>query len=416
MKIFVCDNLFNNSNISGYNSLLLNNMLDTCKEDCIVFFLEDVEKNYKIYDYLNEIDKFNHYFWCENLKELFEYNIIVTSTELLNDELLFYNKSNIIYYFCEKTNINFNEKFNNREKYLFLADYDRINELDKRFFTKIYTFNNCFVDNNKVEFVRFNLKRNDIVSLFDNNTKENIKINLGIKEDFIVIFIHLFDNLFYDTLDRIILSIYELKKTHKIYPIFYWPLDKEIEKTITKKDIILYNEKMYYKFYDLDIPIDIKNSEYIINNDDIESYNIKFSINKEYSLTIKDYILNVLNKYLNDEYTLITKIDDYNLLQNIYMSDIYIPITEKLSYLTLLSQYYKTYTIFTNDSNNTQEYCIFGDIPLLNSNDYIHCAITNRIKRNLRVEDMKNSIENYIKNKENPFFLYKREFCEYLFG
>jgi hypothetical protein len=416
MKIFVCDNLFNNSNTTGYNSLLLNDVLETSKDDCIVFFLEDVEKNYKIYDYLNEIDKFNHYFWCENLKELFEYNIIVTSRELLNDELLFYNKSNIIYYFCEKKNINFNEKFNNREKYLFLADYDRISELDKRFFTKIYTFNNCFVDNNKVEFVRFNVTRNDIVSLFDNNTKENIKINLEIKEDFIVIFIHLFDNLFYDTLDRIILSIYELKKTHKIYPIFYWPLDKEIEKTITKKDIILYNEKMYYKFYNLDIPIDIKNSEDIINNDDIQTYNIKFSINKEYSLTIKDYILNVLNKYLNDEYRIITKIDDYNLLQHIYMSDIYIPITEKLSYLTLLSQYYKTYTIFTNDSNNTQEYCIFGDIPLLNSNDYIHCAITNRIKRNLRVEDMKNSIENYIKNKENPFFLYKREFCEYLFG
>jgi hypothetical protein len=416
MKIFVCDNLFNNSNITGYNSLLLNDVLQTSKDDCIVFFLEDVEKNYKIYDYLNEKHQFNHYFWCENLKQLFEYNIIVTSRELLNDELLFYNKSNIIYYFCEKKNINFNEKFNNREKYLFLADYDRINELDKRFFTKIYTFNNCFVDNNKVEFIRFNLKRNDIASLFDNNTKENIKINLEIKKDFIVIFIHLFDNLFYDTLDRIILSIYELKKTHKIYPIFYWPLDKEIEKTITKKDIILYNEKMYYKFYNLDIPIDIKNIEDIINNDDIETYNIKFSINKEFSLTIKDYILNVLNKYLNDEYTLITKIDDYNLLQHIYMSDIYIPITEKLSYLTLLSQYYKTYTIFTNDSNNTQEYCIFGDIPLLNSNDYIHCAITNRIKRNLRVEDMKNSIENYIKNKENPFFLYKREFCEYLFG
>jgi len=416
MKIFVCDNLFDNSNITGYNSLLINNIFDTNKQECIIFFIENVEKNYKIYDYLNETNNFNYYFWCENLKKLFEYNIIVTSTELLNDEILFCNKSNIIYYFCEKKHINFNEKFNNREKYLFLSDYDTINDIDRRFFTKIYTFNNCFVDDNKVEFVRFDLKNNDIITLFDNNTKENIKINLGIKNDFIIIFIHLFDNLFYDTLDRIILSICELKKTYKIYPIFYWPLYKEIEKTITKKDIIFYNEKMYYKFYNIDIPIDTKNSKDITNNDNIENIVIKFSINIEHSLTIKDYLLDILNKYFSNEYSIITNIDDYNVLQNIYISDIYIPVTENLSSLMLLSQYYKTYTIFTNDSNNTQEYCIFGDIPLLKSNDYIHCSITNKIKRNLRVEDMKNSIENFIKNKENPFFLYKREFCEFLFG
>ena len=88
------------------------------------------------------------------------------------------NDGEFIYYFCEKKNITFNEKFNNREKYLFLSDYDTINELDKRFFTKIYTFNNFHTDCDKVEFIRFNLKKNDIITLFDNTTKENIKLLL----------------------------------------------------------------------------------------------------------------------------------------------------------------------------------------------------------------------------------------------
>lgn len=417
MKIFVCDKIFDNYNITGYNSILLSNILETNKEDCIIFFIEDVDKNYKVNDYLNEKNKFNHYFWCENLSTLFDYNIIVTSKELLTDEILFYNKNNIIYYFCEKKNINYNEKFNNRQKYLFLNDYDIVDDLDKRFYTKICTFNNYHEDCDKIEFIRFNFKRNELIHLFDNTKKENVKSSLGVKEDYIVIFIHLFDDLFYDTLDRIILAICELKKIYKIYPIIYWPLDKQIDKNITKKDLIVKDEKLFYKFYNLDIPIDIQNSNDILKEEDGDKvYNINFSINKEYSLTMKDYLLQLFNTYLKDEYRIITKIDDYNLLQNIYMSDIYFPVTEDISYLQLLSQYYKTYTIFTNDSYNSQEYCIFGDIPLLKSKDYIHCTIKNRLKRNLRVDDVKETIENYIKNKENPFFLYKREFCEYLFG
>lgn len=419
MKIFICDKIFDSNNITGHNSLLINNILQNNKDDCIVFFIEDVKENYKIYNYLNEKNTFNHCYWSDNLKILFDYNIIVTSNELLTDEILFYNynNDNVIYYFCEKKNINYNEKFNNIEKYLFLNDYDVVDDLDKRYFTKIFTFNNVQDYSEKTEFVRFNFKQNDIATLFDNNTKENIKLSIDIKDDSIIIFIHLFDDLFYDSLDRIILAICELKELYKIYPIIYWPLDTEIKKNITKKDIIIKDEKMFYKFYNIDIPIDIQNIVDIMKRDEYENnaYIISFSINKEYSLTMKEYLITLLNRYLQNEYRIVTKIEDYNLLQHIYMSDIYIPVTEEISYLQLLSQYYKTYTIFTNDSYNSQEYCIFGDIPLLKSNDYIHCCIKNRIKRNLRVHDVKTSIENYIKNKENPFFLYKREFCQYLF-
>jgi hypothetical protein len=174
----------------------------------------------------------------------------------------------------------------------------------------------------------------------------------------------------------------------------------------------VYDDKMMYKYYGVDILLDKE----IIKNNYYETLNINFSIIKEHCLTTKEFIFNVINYYIKDDFTIIHVDDEYNLLKNIYNSDIYIPITDNLSYLTLLSQYYKTYTIFTNDSNNTQEYCIYGNIPLLKSNDYIYCIFTNRIKRNMKMDDMKNAIENYIENKDNSFFVYKREFCEYLFG
>jgi hypothetical protein len=259
---------------------------------------------------------------------------------------------------------------------------------------------------------RFNVKNETVFKLFDNETKENIRERLGVPKDNIIIFIHLLNNDFYDELDKIILAICDLKKQYKIYPIILWPLDKNINKIITKKDLIHYNGKLCYDYYNIKIPV---NHDVSIFDDD-QQINITFSINTSYSVTNKEYLIDVFKTYLQDNYKFITNIEDIELVQDIYASDIYIPVTDEISYLTLLSQYYKTYTIFTNDSNNSQEYCIYGDIPLLKSNDYIFNCISKRIKRTMKVDDMKNSIENYIKNKENPFFVYKREFCEYLFG
>jgi hypothetical protein len=371
-----------------------------------------------------ETDSFNHYYWKENLILLHKYKIIVTSKELLNEELLQYKENkeetenDEIQYFCEKKNITYNETSNFKIKKLYLYDYDLVDEVDKAFFTKIYTFNNIQANQvnqaNKdtIEFLRFNVKNEIVFKLFDNETKENIRERLGVPKDNIIIFIHLYNNDFYDELDKIILAICELKKQYNIYPIILWPLDKIINKTITKKDLIHYNGKLCYDYYNIKIPVTQELSIF----DDDQQINITFSINTSYSVTNKEYLIDVFKTYLQDNYKFITNIEDIELVQDIYASDIYIPVTEELSYLTLLSQYYKTYTIFTNDSNNTQEYCIYGDIPLLNSNDYIFSCISKRIKRTMKVDDMKNSIENYIKNKENPFFVYKREFCEYLFG
>jgi hypothetical protein len=415
MKIFVSDKIFDKNNITGYNWILLNKLLSCNSNECILFFIENVSQKYNIYDYLNEKNKYNYEFWGENLKHISQYKIEVISKELLKNELVMNNllSNTCIHYFCEKCNISYleNEEHNaqdNIQKYLYLSDYDTIDDNDKHYFSKIYTFNTNQADCDKVEFIQFDINNNGILTLFDIEKK-----NLRMKDDSIVIFIHLYDDLFYDILDKIILAIHELKKTHKIHTVIYWPLEKSIQKTITTStDIVVYDDKMMYKYYGVDILLDKE----IFKNNYYETLNINFSIIKEHCLTTKEFIFNVINYYIKDDFTIIHVDDEYNLLKNIYNSDIYIPITDNLSYLTLLSQYYKTYTIFTNDSNNTQEYCIYGNIPLLKSNDYIYCIFTNRIKRNMKMDDMKNAIENYIENKDNSFFVYKREFCEYLFG
>ena len=413
MKIYVSDKLFNIKNMTGYNNIIMNYILQNQKDNCVIYFIENISKQYELFEYLLETDVFNNYFWKENLNSLQHYKIIITSKELLDEDLLSYKENDEIYYFCEKKNITYNERYNFKNKYLYLYDYDVIDDFDNAFFTKIYTFNSIQANEKNIEFVRFNIKNDTIFKLFDNEKKEIIREKLDLPKDKLIVFIHLYNNDFYDELDRVILAITELKAQYNIYPIIYLPLDKIINKIITKTDLIMFNDKLCYDCHNIKIPIEYDVS--LFNED--EQFNINFSINTSYSLTNKEYLIDMFNTYLHDnQHKFITNIDDYELVQHIYTSDIYIPVTAEISYLQLLSQYYKTYTIFTNDSNNSQEYCIYGDIPLLKSNDYIFSCISKRIKRSMKVNDIKNSIENYIKNKENPFFVYKREFCEYLFG
>jgi hypothetical protein len=113
MKIYVSDNLFNIKNMTGYNNILMNEILKNSTNDCILYFIENVSKSYHdIFDYLIETDSFNNYYWNENLISLKQYKIKVTSKELLDEELLQYKENDEIQYFCEKKNITYNETYN----------------------------------------------------------------------------------------------------------------------------------------------------------------------------------------------------------------------------------------------------------------------------------------------------------------
>ena len=171
MKIYVSDKLFNIKNMTGYNNILMNEILKNSTNDCILYFIENVSKSYDIFEYLMDTDSFNNYYWNENLISLKHYKIKVTSKELLDEQLLQYKENDEIQYFCEKKNITYNEKHNFKIKKLYLYDYDVVDEVDKSFFTKIYTFNNIQVNQaneDNIEFVRFNVKNDSVFKLFDN--------------------------------------------------------------------------------------------------------------------------------------------------------------------------------------------------------------------------------------------------------
>jgi len=413
MKLFICDKIFNIDNVNGKNYIIINTIRNSAIDDCILFFIEDVDKRYNIKDYLLQKDIYNCHYWKNYLHFLNDYKIFVVSKEMFFNDFLYYNKDTILYYFCEKKNIYYNEKFNHLEKYLYLDQYDNIDDLDKRFFTKIYSFNSIQSNDENVEFIKFEFKNNTLLNLFNTEKKENIMDDLELPKDSIIIFIHFYERDFYHVADRIILAITELQKQYKIYPVFYWSLEEKIVKKITKRDLVCEEDNWHYDVCGMKLNIDANFD--ILNLSDDDTINIEYNISRIHSTTNKDDFVSVLNTYFDKEYRFITEIDYHTTLKYIYASDIFIPVNEEINYTQILSQIYKTYTIFTGDGADIQEYCIYGDIPLLNSKDYLFNSNSKKIKKNLRVEDMKNSIENYIIHKKDPFFVYKKEFCEYLF-
>ena len=223
-----------------------------------------------------------------------------------------------------------------------------------------------------------------------------------------VIFINVSD-IDLKKLDKIIYAVNELQK-YNILLIIYIPMYINFNINIKKGDLTINGDEIVYKYINKEIKLD-KN---VLANGE-EDIQLNVNLPNDVQLFNYDFIVNLL-KDKNIKYSFINQyISLQEIIEYIYMSDIYIPVTTDFNYISLMSQKCETYTIFTNDSYNSQEYCIYGDLPMLISNDYYFNISNDRIEKILRVDDIKNSIETYLNNKNNPEFIYKKEFCQYLF-
>uniref|UniRef100_A0A6C0HAR4 Uncharacterized protein n=1 Tax=viral metagenome TaxID=1070528 RepID=A0A6C0HAR4_9ZZZZ len=402
MICLISDKIFNINNENEYNSKLLDELLVLCKNnsnnDIIILFILDVPREYEIYEYLLETDIYLYTQWQLFYNYLKEYKIIVTSKEKSITLLQFAKK---IYYYCKKTNIYYSTEIKGK-KTLYLNEYDNVDENDIHYFDNIICDNN-FQSNENVVFKKCNFGK--IIQF------KKTKIQLR-KENHItnqnVIFINSSD-IDLKKIDKIIYAVSELQK-YNILLIIYMPNYINFNVNVKKSDLTInHNDELIYKYINREVKLD----KSVLENNEEE---LQININLPNDAIINyDAIVNLLKEQkLN--YSFINHYIPLNeIVQYIYMSDIYIPITNDFNYISLISQKCETYTIFTNDSYNSQEYCVYGDIPMLVSKDYYFNISNQRIEKILRVDDIRQSIETYLNNKNNPEFIYKKEFCHFLF-
>lgn len=406
MKLFVSDQIFNIENIYSYNGQLLIQVLNHNVEECaIVFLMDDIKNIMFMNDYLNSINNVLIIdFWKKTLIDLEKYKIILCNKYHIKNYIE-ENKITEVNYFCNKKNILYEDI--DVIKNIFLKDSDVVEEKDYQYFNKLYTFNN--IDSNeKVEFIQFQpISINEDIRQIETKTKQDYRFekNITIND---VVFIHVID-INMNIIDRIIFALDKLKEKN-IFTILYLPILYNltlIEKMGNLKKID--NNKMIYNYY---------NNEYIIEKEDTNvddnlkiKINLNFINNKENFSGIhnfcKDYLINYefKFKYMNE----------FELNKYIYLSDVYIPIANDFTGLSITSQKYKTYTLFTDDGKNSNEYCLYGDNLLKNSNDYYFNVEELKIKKNLKTNDVYETLKLFFEKKEDPFFVYNKEICNILY-
>jgi hypothetical protein len=403
MICLISDKIFNINNVYEYNSKLLDELLVLCKnnsnKEIIILFILDVPREYEIYEYLLETDIYLYTQWQLFYNYLKEYKIIVTSKEKSITLLQFANK---IYYYCKKTNIYYSNEIKGK-KTLYLNEYDHIDRNDTEYFDNILCDNN-FQSNEIVVFKKYNLGK--LIEF--NKTKIQLRKEKQITDQNII-FINSSD-IDLKKIDKIIYTVSELQK-YNILLIIYMPNYINFNVNVKKSDLTINNnDELIYKYINREVKLD----KSVLENNE-EELQININLPNDSIISNYDVIVNLL-KEKNINYLYINQyISLQEIIEYIYMSDIYIPITNDFNYISLMSQKCETYTIFMNDSYNSQEYCIYGDLPMLISNDYYFNISNDRIEKILRVDDIKNSIETYLNNKNNPEFIYKKEFCHFLF-
>lgn len=400
MIFLISDKIFNIDNANEYNGKLLHDFMNIYKENAeiVILFIVDVSLEYEVNEYLLETNVYLYTQWQLHFDYLNKYKILVVSKE---QSLILLQFATEIHYYCKKTNICYSTEIKCK-KTLYLNEYDRVDENDIQYFDNILCDNN-FQSNEKVKFTKCNI--GDIIQM--KKTKQQYLKEKQITNQH-VIFINVSD-IDLKKLDKIIYAVNELQK-YNILLIIYMPNYINFNINIKKSDLTISGDEIVYKYINKEIKLD-KN---VLANGE-EDIQLNVNLPNDVQLFNYDFIVNLL-KEKNINYLYINQyISLQEIIEYIYMSDIYIPITNDFNYISLMSQKCETYTIFMNDSYNSQEYCIYGDLPMLISNDYYFNISNDRIEKILRVDDIKISIETYLNNKNNPEFIYKKEFCQYLF-
>lgn len=241
-----------------------------------------------------------------------------------------------------------------------------------------------------------------------------------------IIFIHIIDNK-YNSIDKIIFALSKIKEKNVII-VLYFPFKETIKKNVMLSEFIIENDSLIYNYNCNNFYFPIPNNYNNLNGDSI--IEIQFT-----TTSLEDPVYNIESyKKLFDTHINYEIIDtflenDSILREHILLSDIYIPISKPLESfqvnsqmfnrfdeLSILSQSYKTYTLFLSDDLFTREYCIYGKNVTETCNDLYYNMDENKIEKVLRVNDVVSTINEYYHNIHIPFFNYKMEIAQVLYS
>jgi hypothetical protein len=398
MKVFISDIFLNKQNIYGKNGEMIH-FIKTLNEKVTIIFMCDIESVLSIHEYLETMKDFNYFHWKKHFSFL-EINDIYLCNKTNVKTLLNELSSPEIYQFSKKENIihykNENENENNNN--LFLTNIDEINITE---FNTINTFVDYGIENSKVEFYEINIEKRFPLVLTDKMKNEKKHI-----------FIHLL-NKDYNQLDKVILALGKIRE--KVHVTFYNPIHEYIYKKVKLSEFTLDNNLLTYKLRNEKISFNLPENYIEVDKDMEVDIKIKLSAEEDFYINNDNYRL-LLDLYC-DEYDFIDSYfeDDMELYEKIYNSDIYIPISNDFCVLSILSQKYKTYTLFLNDSDINKEYCIYGKILTQMTKDVCYNIIEKKIEKVLIVDEIIDTVNEYFENENNPMFQYTKEIADVLY-
>jgi hypothetical protein len=404
MTIVISDLFFSRQNVYGRNGEMVK-LMDSFATPITILFIINIERPMLLEEYLYTVDKFTYYHWKTNFQRFEKHQIILCKKEDVMPILLHNpSSSSIIHQFCKKENLIYGVKST-----LYLHPFDKLCDIQSiDSFEKIVTAIDYGSTPSNVVFQPYTIDHlspslSPSLSLSPTEQPKH-------KKNKPIVFIHLL-NRDYNKLDRVVLGLQHIDA--KV--ILYNPTYEHIPQKEKLSAFSLENDKLFYEVGDTQISFEIPQNYDTIDKETFVDFKIKtynaedlYSNNESYEtllkLYCKDYV--IIDQYFEEE---------RELLQQIYDSDIYIPITNEFSTLALISQKLKTYTLFLTDEEVYKYYCVYGKVVGATHSDVCYNILDKRIEKVVKSQDIKAAIEEYIENENNPMFQYTKEIAHALY-